>query len=213
MLWSLVKKDFLIVKKYAGIMLVASFLIPPVMLWRTPEAPGAMGFTLAVIFSIFMLTQYVSLKEYQYPKATTLLCALPYSRKMIVLSKYCFCLILYAVCCLVFAMDTLIFPQLGIFDIRVASMLFCTVTIVLSFYFPALYKLGYEKTKFVFVVIIMVSPVIFAFLYKPENAMRFVFLDTISTTAIIVIGVIVSLVAFLISVTLSIRFFEKGDLT
>ena len=45
MLFSLVKKDFLIVKKYAGIMLIASFLIPPVMLWRTPEAGGAMGFT------------------------------------------------------------------------------------------------------------------------------------------------------------------------
>ena len=58
MLFSLVKKEFLIVKKYVGIMLAASFLIPPVMLWRMPEAAGTMGFTLAAIFSIFMLTQY-----------------------------------------------------------------------------------------------------------------------------------------------------------
>ncbi|NBH60501.1 ABC-2 transporter permease, partial [Anaerotruncus sp. 80] len=43
---SLVKKEFLIVKKYVGIMLIVSFLIPPVMLWRMPEAAGAMGFTL-----------------------------------------------------------------------------------------------------------------------------------------------------------------------
>lgn len=56
MLFSLVKKDFLIVKKYVGIMLIVSFLIPPIMLWRTPEAAGAMGFTLTIIFSIFMLT-------------------------------------------------------------------------------------------------------------------------------------------------------------
>jgi ABC-2 type transport system permease protein len=69
MLFSLVKKDFLIVKKYVGIMLIVSFLIPPIMLWRTPEAAGAMGFTLTIIFSIFMLTQYVSLKEHQYPLA------------------------------------------------------------------------------------------------------------------------------------------------
>ena len=213
MLFSLVKKDFLIVKKYAGIMLIASFLIPPVMLWRTPEAGGAMGFTLAVIFSIFMLTQYVSLKEYQYPKATTLLCALPYPRKMIVLSKYCFCLIVYAVCCLVFGIDTLIFPQLGMFDIRMAAVILLIITIVLSFYFPALYKLGYEKTKFVFVIIIMASPVLFAFLYKPEIAVRFDFLDTVSTTTIIVSGVIVSLVVFSISAFLSVRFFEKSDLS
>lgn len=213
MLFSLVKKDFLIVRKYVGIMLIVSFLIPPVMLWRTPEAGGAMGFTLTAIFSIFMLTQYVSLKEYQYPKATTLLCALPYPRKMIVLSKYCFCLIIYAVCCLVFGIDTLIFPKLGIFDIRMAAIIFLIITIVLSFYFPALYKLGYEKTKFVFVIIIMASPVLFAFLFKPEIAIRFDFLDTVSTTTIIVLGVIISLVVFSISAILSIRFFEKSDLT
>ena len=90
MLFSLVKKDFLIVKKYVGIMLIVSFLIPPIMLWRTPEAAGAMGFTLTIIFSIFMLTQYVSLKEHQYPNAATLLCATPYPRRLIVLSKYLF---------------------------------------------------------------------------------------------------------------------------
>lgn len=212
MLFSLVKKDFLIVRKYAGIMLIVSFLIPPVMLWRTPEAGGAMGFTLTVIFSIFMLTQYVSLKEYQYPKATTLLCALPYPRKMIVLSKYCFCLIIYAVCCLIFGIDTLIFPELGTFEIRMAAIIFLIITVVLSFYFPALYKLGYEKTKFVFVIIIMASPVLFAFLFKPEIAIRFAFLDTVSTTTIIVLGVIISLVVSSISAILSIRFFENSDL-
>ena len=124
MLFSLVKKDFLIVKKYVGIMLIVSFLIPPIMLWRTPEAAGAMGFTLTIIFSIFMLTQYVSLKEHQYPKAATLLCATPYPRRLIVLSKYLFCLVIYAVCCLIFGIDTLLFPKLGTFDIRMAVIIF-----------------------------------------------------------------------------------------
>ncbi len=213
MLFSLVKKDFLIVKKYVGIMLIVSFLIPPFMIWRTPEAAGAMGFTLAVIFSIFMLTQYVSLKEYQYPKATTLLCATPYPRKMIVLSKYCFCLVIYAVCCLIYGIDTLIFPRLGTFDIRMAVMTFLAVTIFLSVYFPALYKLGYEKTKFIFVIVIMASPVLFAFLFKPENRIKFDFLDTISTAMITAFGVVISLAIFLISAILSIKFFENRDLT
>ena len=213
MLFSLVKKDFLIVKKYVGIMLIVSFLIPPVMLWRTPEVGGTMGFTLAVIFSIFMLTQYVSLKEYQYPKATILLCALPYPRKMIVLSKYCFCLIIYMVCCLIFGIDTLIFSKLGTFDIRMAAIILLIITIVLSFYFPALYKLGYEKTKFIFVIIIMASPVLFAFLFKTEIAMRFDFLDTISTAMMIVFSVIISFVFFSISAILSIKFLEKSDLS
>lgn len=213
MLFSLVKKDFLIVKKYVGIMLLASFLIPLVMLWRMPEAAGTMGFTLTVIFSIFMLTQYVSLKEYQYPKATTLLCALPYPRKMIVLSKYCFCLIIYVVCCLVFGIDTLIFPRLGTFDTRMAAILFLVITILLSIYFPALYKLGYEKTKFVFVIIIMASPILFAFLFKPENAIKFVFFDTIPAAMMITFSIAISLVIFSISAIVSIHFFENSDLT
>lgn len=35
MLFHLIKKDFLIVKKYVLIVLVAAILIPPVMRWRT----------------------------------------------------------------------------------------------------------------------------------------------------------------------------------
>ena len=90
MLFHLVKKEFLIVKKYVLIMLIAAILIPPVMRWRTPEFAGTFGFILSVIFSIFMLLQYVSLKEYQFPKAATLLCATPFSKSMMVLSKYIF---------------------------------------------------------------------------------------------------------------------------
>ena len=48
MLFHLVKKDFLIVKKYVLIMLVAAIAIPPVMLWRAPEYGGVMGFILVL---------------------------------------------------------------------------------------------------------------------------------------------------------------------
>ena len=61
MLFALLKKDFLIVKKYVLIMLVVIVLIPPVMRWRTPEFTGVFGFILSVIFGVFMLLQYVSL--------------------------------------------------------------------------------------------------------------------------------------------------------
>ena len=53
MLFHLIKKDFLIVKKYVLIVLVAAILIPPVMRWRTPEFAGTFGFILSVIFSVF----------------------------------------------------------------------------------------------------------------------------------------------------------------
>lgn len=40
MLWYLLKKDVLIIKKYVLIMLAAAVLIPPFMLWRVPEYAG-----------------------------------------------------------------------------------------------------------------------------------------------------------------------------
>ncbi len=69
MLFHLVKKDFLIIKKYVLFMTVFSIFVPLFLIWRVPQYGGPMGFILSVIYSVFMLLQYVSLKEYQYPKA------------------------------------------------------------------------------------------------------------------------------------------------
>ena len=125
MLIHLVRKDFLIVKKYVLLMLAVCVIIPPFMMWRTDAAyVGAMSFVLSAIFSVFMLLQYVSSKENQYAKASTLLCATPYPRKLIVLSKYVFCLLIYGVCCLIFWTEALIFPVLGGFHIEIAASAF-----------------------------------------------------------------------------------------
>ena len=63
MLIHLVRKDFLIVKKYVLLMLAVCVFIPPFMMWRIDDATyvGSMSFILAAIFSVFMLLQYVSL--------------------------------------------------------------------------------------------------------------------------------------------------------
>ena len=154
MLFHLIKKDFLIVKKYVLIVLVAAILIPPVMRWRTPEFAGTFGFILSVIFSVFMLLQYVSLKEYQFPKATTLLCATPFSRSMMVLSKYIFCIAIYVACCIIFGIETLLIPGLGTSGIALFILMFFVTSVFIGIYLPIQYKLGYEKTKFAFAVII-----------------------------------------------------------
>lgn len=112
MLIALLKKDFLIVKKYVLFMLLFIIIVPPIMRWRTPEFTGVFGFILSVFYAIFLLLQYVSLKEYQCPKAATLLCATPFSRKAMVYSKYGFCIIIYTICCIVFEIETLLMPKL-----------------------------------------------------------------------------------------------------
>lgn len=211
MLFALLKKDFLIVKKYVLIMLLFIILIPPFMRWRTPTFTGVLGFTLSVIFAVFMLLQYVSLKEYQFPKAATLLCATPFSRKATVLSKYIFCMIIYVICCIVFEIETLVIPGLGTADITVFALMFLVTSVFIGAYLPMQYKLGYEKTKFAFMVVIMASPFVVPLLMKMES-LNSDFLSMFSPYLICGGIVLIGVIVLAISASLSVRIYDKADL-
>lgn len=211
MLFHLIRKDIIIVKKYVLIMVIAAIAIPPFMLWRAPEYTGILGFILSIMFSVFMLLQYVSLKEYQFPKAATLLCATPFSRKMMVLSKYIFCIAMYMTCCIIFGIETLFIPGLGTFDVKICMLMFLVVSVFISIYLPVQYKFGYEKTKFSFVVVIMASPFIFPQLLKMEN-INIDFLSKTSSFAIYGSIVAFSLVVLTVSILLSIKIYYDEDL-
>lgn len=211
MLIHLVKKDFLIVKPYVLIMLVVATAIPPAMLWKAPEYGGAMGFILSVLFAVLMLLQYVSLKEYQCPRASALLCAAPFPRRLLVLSKYVFCMLIYAVCCLIFGLETWLVPQLGALRPGALALMFLVTAVIIGLYLPAQYKLGYEKTKLAFVVLIMASPVLTAALLKTERAASPAPLAALPGFAC---GgmVLAGLLFLLLSACLSVKFYEQADL-
>lgn len=211
MLFHLLKKDFLIVKKYVLIMFIVATIIPPFMLAKTPEYGGTLGFVLSAIFAIFMLLQYVSLKEYQFPKASTLLCATPFPRKLMVLSKYIFCITIYITCCVIFVIETLIFPQLGTADIELFLFPFFVISVFIGVYLPIQYKLGYEKTKFTFMVVIMASPVILPYFLK-TGLLNFNFLFVDSSSFVYGGIVLVSLMILAISAFLSVKIYNKIDL-
>lgn len=211
MVLSLLKKDFLIVKKYVLIMLFVIVLIPPFMRWRTPEFTGVLGFILSVVFAVFMLLQYVSLKEYQFPKAAALLCAAPFSRKEMVLSKYLFCMAVYVICCIVFKIETLLIPGLGTADIKMFALMFLVTAVFIGLYLPVQYKLGYEKTKIAFMVIIMASPVILPLLLRMES-FNLDFLSMISPWLISGGIVLIGAVFLAVSAFLSMKIYAKADL-
>ena len=211
MLFHLVKKEFLIVKKYVLIMLIAAILIPPVMRWRTPEFAGTFGFILSVIFSIFMLLQYVSLKEYQFPKAAMLLCATPFSRSIMVLSKYIFCIVIYVACCIIFGIETLLIPGLGTSGMELFILMFFVTSVFIGIYLPIQYKLGYEKTKFAFAVIIIASPFILPMLMRMDTVNLDFF---VSIPVYIVYGGVFAggFIILALSSMLSIKIYNETDL-
>lgn len=210
MLLQLVKKDFLIIKKYVLLMVAVCILFPVFLLWRIPEFAGLLGFVLVTVFSILMLLQYVSLKETQYSKASTLLCALPFSRKNIVLSRYIFCIVIYFACCLIFGIEALLFPTLQSVSYRVPIVLFLLVSLCLSIYLPIQYKVGYEKTKLFFTVLIMATPVGFAQLMK--KGINLEFLSNIPSALLLFGSLIISALLLIISSILSIKIYSKTEL-
>lgn len=211
MIFNLIKKDILIVKKYVLIMFAAAVLIPPFMLWRAPEYTGILGFMLSVIFCVLMLLQYVSLKEYQFPKAATLLCATPFSRKMMVLSKYIFCIAVYIACCVIYAIETLLIPALGTVNVTMFFLMLFVTSLFIGVYLPLQYKIGYEKTKFAFVVVIMASPFILPQLMKMENV-NLNFLSAFSPLLVCGSALVLSWIILIVSVVLSMKFYGETDL-
>ena len=211
MLLQLVKKEFLIVKKYVLLMAAVCILFPIFLLWRMPEFAGIFGFVLVTVFSILMLLQYVSLKETQYPKASTLLCALPFSRKHIVLSRYIFCIVIYFACCLIFGIEALLFPTLQNVSYKIPIVLFLLVSLCLSIYLPIQYKVGYEKTKLFFTVLIMATPVGFAQLMK--RGINLEFLSNIPPAFLLLGSLIISVLLLIVSSIISIKIYGTTELS
>lgn len=212
LLFLLIKKDFILIKKYVLIMIGVCLFFPLFILWRLPEYAGIMSLVLTTIFSVFMLLQYVSLKEHQYTKASALLCAAPYPRSLLVIAKYCFCITIFVFCCAVFAIQTLLLPDLGGFRAEASAMLFLVIAAFLGIYLPAQYYFGYEKTKFFFFIIIMASPFFFPQLLKLENSLGFLESALGRPLLLTCTAAFLGAVILIISALVSVRIYAKADL-
>lgn len=211
MLFALLKKDFLLAKKLVLFMLVVIAIFPPFLCWQVPEFTGVYGFILAVFFSVFMLLQYDSQKECQFPKAAALLCATPFPREMMVLSKYIFCMVIYVSCCIVYGIETLLIPGLGTFDIKLFVLMFLVTSVFIGIYLPVQYKLGYEKTRFIFGVVYMTSPTTLGLLFKTK-VLNLAFLSVLSPYLVYGSIFLTGLAILAISTYISMRIYDKADL-
>lgn len=153
----LVKKDFLLIKRYLPLTAILAFGIPLFVLWQVPILMGFTAFMMTVIFTVYIPLQSVSLAETKYPKTTALLCAAPYTRDAVVNARYIFLLILFAFCYLAYTILSSLVPQikmLGAFDLILTSLIF---SIIFGIYIPMLYKLGFEKIKYVMIIVLFAT--------------------------------------------------------
>lgn len=162
-MFSLIKKDCLLLKKYMPLILIIITVLPAVFAAQSgQEAAGASMPVLMfeVIYAEILITRFLVIKEDQYPKAVSFLCALPYSRSMQVISRYLLYFIVFALCCVVYWIDTLFISNMAGISIELILAVMFATSVLYSIYMPIVYKFGYEKTKLIFILIMIAVPLL-----------------------------------------------------
>lgn len=159
------KKDFLLAKKYIPFVMMAVLALPAARASKLNGADGmqsALTFAFEAIYSEFLVCRYLAMKEFQYPKAASFLCTLPYARGMQVISKYLIYAMIFAFCCMAYWANTLFVPNLSKFGAELAVPALFMASVLYSVYMPVQYQFGYEKSKFVFLVLMTAVPLLIA---------------------------------------------------
>ncbi|MBW9158148.1 ABC-2 transporter permease [Clostridium tagluense] len=218
MLLHLVKKDFLLVKRYLPLFVILPFAIPLLImiqashLTQVSQFLGLIAFVLSVIFAVFMLYQYVLMAEMKYPKAEALLCSTPYSRSSLVKARYVFLLLIFAYCCVAYNLLALLFAKieyLNPFSYLIALLI---SVILFGVYTPLQYKLGFEKTKYFFMILIMGSPFSLTLLIKANIKLDFTRFSAMPMFVQYLIPIVTIIAILFISMNLSIKIYSKKEL-
>lgn len=214
MLLSLVKKDFLLVKRDLLIVLIFS-IGGTIFISRNSIANvGIFSFFLTTIIIEYVLTGTVWKKEYKY-KGAVLLCTTPYTRKILVKSEYLFVFIIFICNYIIYTFTTLITPfnihKLNIFDVGIALLI---TAIFFNVSIPVLYKFGYVKMSYILPMIVVIIPFAGPYIVKlmQSNNINFNYITALPQILQDLGPYVLTLIITLISMSLSINIYSKKDL-
>jgi len=218
MLLHLVKKDFLLIKKYWFLLSVLPFvsiflvMMQASHLAQVSQSLGLIAFVLSVIFTVFMLYQYVLMAEMKYPKAEALLCSTPYSRCTLVKARYAFLLLIFAYCCVAYNILALLFAKMEFLTPFSYLIVLLILVILFGVYTPIQYKLGFEKTKYFFMILIMGSPFVLTLLIKVNIKVDFTGFFAMPMFVKYLLPIVAIIVILFISMNASIKIYSKKEL-
>ena len=213
MLLSLIKKDLLLTWKYILLMAALCCFYPLFILHNLKgEAAayaGSLSFSVMTLFAVLFSLLQAFQKEAMYPKAAAWLCALPYSRRDLVLSKYLYFLGVYLLCCLIYGAETLLVPSLGVFGPAQIIPVFAGAALLFGIYLPFQYRLGYEFTKYFFLFAILIVSFLLPMLFRrlPQKLPAF----RMSPGALFIL-LVLSAALLAASAALSVHFYKKRAL-
>jgi len=179
MIFNLVKKDMLIVRKFVIIMFFVAFFAPSLLLQNMDvensmnNTYGVLVFFMVLFVIILLLSSSVSLIDETYKKGCAYLCTTPYTRNQIVLSKYIFSYIIFIAYCLIYIIENMVYPQYTIklnFEIIIISLL--AISIFRGVLIPLEYKFGYEKAKYIIILLPILLPYVLSIVFDKVDISR-----------------------------------------
>lgn len=215
MIFNLVKKDFLLIKNYLLVLITFTIFTPVLLASKTniPES-GFLGFFASLMVLEYMLFSSISISEDKY-KGAALLCTTPYTRSSLIKSKYIFIFIIFIFICLIYTITSFLSPiEIEYLSILNMGFAFFIVSIYFSLIIPIQYKFGYEKTRYISSMTIMIFPFI---LPKVIDWLEYtdilVFIETkIPSILIILICYFSAILIAFFSMILSVKIYSKQDL-
>ncbi|RAU90920.1 ABC-2 transporter permease [Paenibacillus sp. YN15] len=217
-LFHLVKKEFLLVKSYLPAIILITIAIP--LFINAQLSPiigknsGAWAYCLETIFVQFIISSSASLIEAKYPKAQALLSATPYTRKLLVVAKYSFILMMFLYSTLMFAIFSILSPKyFGDFHVSMIGPVFLFVCIFFGIVTPLEYKIGYEKTKYVYTLALVIIPFIVSRFSTLSDLIRIKrLIENIPVSLQFILPILLACFIGLVSIITSIRIYSKKEL-
>ena len=213
MLIPLIKKDLTIVKGYTLGVVAIAFGLPLLLAWRQPQMGCMISLLMAVLISSVTFNLAISEKENQYPKATALLSSTPYTKGKVIVSKYTLYFIIYIVCFIAYLVEMQFVPELKLDNFtRTAALVFLIQALGMGIFLPIQYKFGYEKTKFISFVLLVLSPVIIEATKRISFSSKIVSLMQSNSVIAVAILFGCGILIWLVSFAISNKIFAKSDL-
>lgn len=206
---ALLRKDWLITKNYIPIALLIIIIFSALFINGPALLPLAIGY----LWALYLMMQTLSGNDAKYRKAEAIICASPYSRKALVLSRYIFSLLIYPVILVIYIIMSLIVKKTVLFTFCDTMVALLIGNAILSITQPLVYKFGNEKTRFISIMMLLgvfCLAQAFTFIF-PNKAINYSAIISLPSPIIGILALLLTIGILSLSAWASVSIYKKKE--
>ena len=212
----LMKKDLFLMGNYLYFIQDFKLELPFLYSWMIPEnaTQQGIGLIVLIVFSVYselLAYEQIFLKDAEYPRALSLLCAAPYRRRDIIVSRYLLFCLVFAATAFVYTIPALFLPPSFRLSFMEYAAAFFLNVLLFSLLTPLQHLFGFENSKFVPVLVIMPSCFLLPLLLKTD-LLELRWLNHLPVLLVFLLLLAVCAFLLFVSAEITIRIFQRKEL-